>query len=369
MGATVFNRARAWSKTLSSGQVVYLWEENTHCIKDGPKHASWCAMKFGDRKKMLERIYALATSIPGGMLKVRNRGPVKFVMDMLDVLQTPSNLGSDSVSMGNTKGDFYSAITDTNRQAAFTKLSSIGRPDLAERISRSKEEGGEGSVPLDICADFEVITTLANDFQFEDGTWGIARGVPIWKLFRGQGNGYEDNVGPVDHPQDQLPASKPDVLLYRSGIDTRYTGSTESRFVHVMTLDGRVVFVGSNDYGMDVTMIEISADKHVKEGVLYIKHAFKAMEKARAEVSELPSSVEFRFHNPSQSKWYRENFDAISTRITGEVREDFTATHEQLAALGDEVRNMLRILFEGVNHGSCKVDIGLEVAREQPLLV
>ena len=88
MASTIFNQARVWSRMTASGDVVYLWEENTHCIKDGPKQASWCFMKFGRKAEIIERIYRCAESIPGGMLKC-GTSPERFIENMLKLLDNP----------------------------------------------------------------------------------------------------------------------------------------------------------------------------------------------------------------------------------------------------------------------------------------
>jgi hypothetical protein len=327
-------------------------------------------MQFGDQKAMLDRIYGLAASIPGGMLKVQGRNPVKFVMDMLEVLRSPGLLHQEAVSLDNSRRGFHSAITDENRVQAVEKLTSIGRQDLATRFGKSKEEGGEGSVKLDIDKDFIALDALLHNFSFQQGDWGMARGISVWKMFQSYGSGGHGMEGPAEPIPAQTLTAKPDVRLYRSKIDTRYTGGRDPEFVHVMTVDGRVEYVGRNGYEAEVALIKISADKHIQEGVFFIKAAFNAFANAQKAPMELPEQVSFRFHSPGgQYKWSRENFDATSKAVTGGVCEDFTASHEQLSSLSDTHRDKLRMLVDGTRHGGCSIDVNIEEAIAQPSLM
>ena len=368
MGATVFNRARVWTTSLSNGQLAYLWEENTHCIKDGPKAADWCAMKFGTQKAMVKRIYSLATSIPGGMLKVGGRRPEKFVSDMLALLREPLELTPAVAELENTKNGFYSAINDSNRQAAHQKLIELDRDDLAEAIRVPHEEGGIKLIKLDPLKDFIVIDALVNDFTYIDRSWGYTRGIAPWKLFRKHGRGSEERKGPVEPVPMYKPACAPDVRLYRTKIDASYAGSREPQLLHILAVDGKVLFFGRDDYSLEVQLIEYCGERHASEGVFIIKDAFKALEAARADAHELPLDFVFKFHSPSEKRWDRENFDCVACAINGTTSDSLQVTHEQLASLHQIARDKLRYLVEATVHGSCVVDVELQALTQQPEL-
>ena len=367
MGATVFNQAKALSFITASGEVAYVWTENTHCIKDGPKAASWCAMKFGRKKEMIERIYLLAESIPGGMLKVNGRSPVKFVSDMLAVIEQPSLLALDRVVLDNVKQGFSAAITDDNRSEAIQALEAMGRSDLAQRLSVPKEDGGEGYITLDPVKDFDVLNMMFNHMRFKDGSWGEARGINVWKVFHSTLGRCNTAEGPSEPTYGSTLKGKPRIELYKTRIHIGYAGSSEKAFAHVLLVDGRVVFVGRDDYEMDVAIIRLSAKKHAEEDIFFIKAAFDALKAARQSVRDLPDDVQFRLQSPLENRWLREQFEAVSTSLTGQARHDLTVSHDLLANISYERSSELRYLMDG--HAVETQRIQVLMLDEQPALI
>jgi len=136
MGATVFDAARVSTVKTASGEMAYLWEEKTHCAKDETrKDARWEAMAFGRRDDILKRIYLLASSIPGGMLRVGGKSPTAFAKAMINLMDDcPHQLLSKTVRAENAQEGFYAAITDENREAVRALLKSLNRPDLEKMV-------------------------------------------------------------------------------------------------------------------------------------------------------------------------------------------------------------------------------------------
>lgn len=364
MGATVFNRARAWSKKLSNGKVVYLWEENTHCIKDGPREASWCAMKFGDQAAIIRRIYKMAQSIPGGTLKVKHRSVATFVESMLEVLANPAQLKIDSVRLENGTG-FYASVHDDNRHQAIEKMISISRPDIAKKFEHPDQGGGEKFVTLDLENDLDVIVTLLNNFPHKEDKWSSARGIPVWKIFRSSIDyGYERQLPSEEVIQFQKPQKKPLVSLYKTAVNVQYPGAREPEYVVVLTLDGKQVYVGRNDYQLEGKLIQIAADSHVNNGVYCIKELMSGLQSAETSSQGLSDLSSFIFQTTSESKWYRPIFDRFAALVDHAGEVSFSVSHAKLVALSDIDSDLCREVISGRDEATA-LDVSFAVDEPQ----
>lgn len=335
MGATVFNQARVSSRTTATGQIAYLWEENTHCIKDGPKHASWCAMAFGTKADMIRRIYLLASSIPGGMLKVGGRSPTAFVDAMLKLLEAPRLLIDDVVHLENHSKGFYTAIHDYNRGAVRQYLIASGRGDLAKKIQDPGEKPTQVAFSLD--TDFEVLRFIMNDLEYEgqdiNDLPSRQKGMPKWHAFRGCYAAGEEGPTETSNPSFASPCL--DLKLYRSRINLAYTCAPKENPLFVATFNGEVVFMGTTDfdaYCLSDVVIRVAGNVHVQTGRAVLRPLIKALDAARANPMQLPESAVFSFVKGSSS-WKAKNYCLLRDQLgkTGDI--SFRATAAELERL------------------------------------
>jgi hypothetical protein len=129
MGSTVFNSAKIWTFPTDNGRIGYLWAENTHEKKEGAHRARLSAMCIGYREQVVDRIFSLATNIPGGMLIVKNASPQSFISALIAQLQNPVLLEHTRVALKSAtsnRADIYAAITNENRQSVQDHLRRAG---------------------------------------------------------------------------------------------------------------------------------------------------------------------------------------------------------------------------------------------------
>lgn len=302
MASTIFNQARVWSRMTASGDVVYLWEENTHCIKDGPKQASWCFMKFGRKAEIIERIYRCAESIPGGMLKC-GTSPERFIENMLKLLDNPLEMTARRVRLENSKSGFYAAIDDDNRQAVVQKLSQMGRLELASKIDKSPQDGGESGIDLDLVTDSDVLMELANNTSYKDGTWGTARGITPWRIFR-HAAGHDGRNGPSEQTPNVSKVAAPEIRVFRVPVDLRYKGATAPEYPNVLTVDRRVVCVALSLYEMHVAMVQAACEFHLKTGVCIVRKMMSALKESMTSITDLAPDGVFRLVLVDRSNAY-----------------------------------------------------------------
>lgn len=352
MGATVFNNARVKSRLTATGQVAYLWEENTHCIKDGPKHASWCAMGFGKREDIVERIYCLAASIPGGMLKVGGRTVTAFVDAMFKLLDHPEALQIASVELENHRKGFYTAITDGNRPAVREYLIKAGRTDLANKIAEPQEKPTTVAFSLD--TDFEVLRGILTEMEYEGSDINQmpakCRGISIWRAFP-----HCSSSG-IAGPMQEVVASsvKPEVefCLYKTGINMAYAGAAQQSFVHVATVDGHVVYVGSLDYNhyeLSTAVIKHAGSVHVSTGHSVLRQLMKAMEECIQNPMDIPPDARFTFRDREET-WIQRNYQKVREALAKPDGTEFVATADELARVSAVPFNELRCLIESTRH-------------------
>lgn len=362
MGATVFDAARVKTRKTSDGQIAYLWEEKTHCIKEGPKFSEWCAMGFGTRADMLRRIYGLASSIPGGMLKVGGRSVTAFVDAMLRLLDQPEALSTDAVEMENHSKGFYTAIDNKNREAVRAYLDRIGREDLAMKIGEPQEKATKVAFSLD--NDFDAVRGIINDIEYDgesiNGHAERRKGISVWRAFPHCGSSAIP--GPSDEPfvDPKIPATE--IKLYRTNINIAYSGTDTPSLVHVATINGSLVYVGTLDYNhyqLTALLVQYAGDVHARTGHNVLRPVLKALEKSIQDPIEIPGTAVFTFENKGMS-WTKENFQKVRN-VLGKPEDDaFTASAMELSQISEQPFNELRYLVEaGQNQRLVRIE-GLE---------
>lgn len=99
MGSTVFNGVKVWTFLTDDGLIGYLWAENTHEKKEGAHRARLSAKCIGYREQVVDRIFRLATHIPGGMLIAKNPSPQSYISALIAQLQNPILLEHTRVNL------------------------------------------------------------------------------------------------------------------------------------------------------------------------------------------------------------------------------------------------------------------------------
>lgn len=365
MAATVFNQARAWSKKLSSGKIVYVWEENTHCIKDGPKCAEWCAMKFGDKNAILDRIYRLAQSIPGGMLKVGKKSPDKFVADMIKLLENPLHLHVDTIEIENTSKKFYSSIVDDNRDAVHELMLSIGRADLAELVGTGTQPG-QDKFTLDLDKDYEALDALLNRVRYKEEFFGHTLGIPAWRVFHlFDPVGFYSGNAPKEVVIDKSLKCKPLLKIYQSNINIAFPGYSDPEYFNIVTLDDKIIFGGRNDYELEGKLIEIAGDIHMQNGTYVLGDMLKAMYVAEAAPVPLPNDLVMTFRMCKPSKWIGSRFDEMTVAVTGSACESFSVKIVDFVDRREELK--VREFLSALTSGYIKLTVDLPSATQVSL--
>lgn len=365
MGATVFNDARVLSYKTNNGSVAYLWEENTHCIKQGPKFKSWCAMAFGSKKEMIARIYALAASIPGGMLKVGGRSVPCFIEDMLQVLDRPMQLTSMNVSLVNLEKDnFYSAINQQNRQSLIEAWRRIGRDDLAQQVDLFSP-GYKDQITLDLVADYDALNVLFNSLVFIDKFGDERLGECVWKVF-GDYPRTDGSQGPRE--QFYSGAYTPTVEIIATDAFCGLIKSDE-RKLHVMKVDGQIICASGDDCDMERALIDFCKKKHIQDDLFAVPGAWKRYKKARKEPQNLADAT-FVFRKPADTdRWLQEKYEVLCNASVGEVQDELVLSLDHLVMISDQVHNELDLMFRYyLNSDRCEIRISNLLGLQEMLI-
>lgn len=346
MGATVFDAARVKTWKTNDGRVAYLWEEKTHCIKDGPKHSYWCAMGFGTKTDIVRRIYALASSIPGGMLKVGGRSETAFVDAMLKVLQAPLELGSDKVLLENAQKGFYTVITDENRTAIRQYLKDSGRLDLAEKILDPQSKPTH--VELSLTTDFDALKAIINEVEYDgldiNNRPYRGKGVNVWKVFRDQWPA--GGVGPIEETIPNTQKPRLDLRIYRTNINMAYSGSRTEEVAHVATLNDDTIWIGpANCYRLPGTLIKVAGDIHSSTGHKVLRPLLREMDAGLKNPLPFNDSASFSF-TKDDCTWFAQNLDKVSSKLGRPEESVLEVSSQELASISRPAFNELRYLLD-----------------------
>lgn len=372
MGATVFNGASVQTLRTASGQLAYLWLENTHCIKDGPTNASWCAMAFGTRQDLVRRIYSLASSIPGGMLKTRYT-PTAFVDAMFKLMEQPDLIRNETVTLRNERrATMRTPINDLNRAAIRHKMIELGRKDLADQLI-DPQDGECRSLDLSVVNDFEVLRAIINDVEYAgldiNDCQSQCFGVNAWKVFRFPGSYSEPGpVEPGDHNITEQAAlhcrlkgaeldfrwnGKPQGLnlkVYRSfiGLNCNVVSACEEEYVHVATVNNVPIYVGDlrfQNYALSAELIGVAGQIHRQCGRSVLRHLWRQLKTALQAPAVLPSESKFVF-TYGDSRFQNEKLDQLRSALGREAVPTFAATASELASASATIPGCLRYALD-----------------------
>jgi hypothetical protein len=330
MGSTVFVQAKVWSFPTQNGRTGYVWAENTYEKKEGPKHASWCVMGLGYRQQMINRIFALAASIPGGMLIVNRSSARSFITAMLAQLETPQQLTSTKMVLRNSSKGWYELVNDQNRAAVRALLHDHGKDALAEAIKTSLEEGGEPYYEIDLATDLDLAIALTSRQGGEEqiaSPWQIVRSVP------------RDSHPATTHTDSAPPyRGAVDLTLHGLGVETAFP-------LRLCLLDGQPVHVGC-DYMVEQALIKKCAEKEMTHPGYYKTVLGEYQKLSKATLPPMPETTVFDV-DATRVKWQgaRDIAEKISESIHGMKSATFSlslkeaqSAAEAAKAAGDQSR-------------------------------
>lgn len=321
MGSTVFDESKVHSFRTQSGRIGYVWSEKTHEKKEGPRFSHWCVMRIGYREQIIERIFALAQSIPGGMLHVKNACAKSFIAYQLKQLQQPLQLEQTRYRFTNARNGkgFYDAIGDGNRTRVMALFTAAGKTDLAKAIDRSPENGGAKHVDLDLTTDLDLIVELTQRLSDDEGPLVLP-----WRIV--QSKPYCGDPGPHEEVQSLRGQHDFELQAYSLGFGLR-AGLGE---LYAMTLNGIPHF--GHLYELESKLIQEGAKHELTNPGHYkaLLTEWKRLTHVPAHLPQLPKETLFRVDATGGSEYHQRNFQAICAAICGEQRMQFEFTLQDM---------------------------------------
>ena len=308
MGATVFKQAKAYSFPTNEGPVGYVWLEETYDKKDGPQQARWSVTAIGHREQMIDRIFSLAGSIPGGTLHIKHASALAFINAMKKNLDQPEKLTYTTLRLANSHNGFNDAIVDKNRSAVQALFLEHGKEDEARLIDRAVQEGGHNIV-IDMANDMELVKAL----QKRDPETGESLASP-WKLLKNHGQKpVGDGAGPVDTGHLTRATQRPlDIQVLQTGVDDGY----QNNRLCLCMIDGEPFGLGDL-WSIEARLIE-RAGKMEHSAPGYYKAALKGLQVAAENVEQLHDGVIFKLDGTKAGSAWQRDLSAICEKITGQ---------------------------------------------------
>lgn len=306
MGSTVFVQARVHSFALDNGRVGYVWAEEIYEKKEGPKRSNWCVMRIGYREQMIDRIFVLAQSIPGGMLHVKNASPRSFIAAMLAKLEEPLALENTQIRLANSARGFYDVIKDGIRADVQRLLSQAGRSDLARSISSDPANGGAAQIDLDLRRDLDLIVAL----QQQIGAW------QIWGAHRTRPNGSSPGV--VEHALPPHFRGAVDLTVSDTGL------AGHGRLLH-FTIDGGPPRLAP-DYGLEKALIEHAGSREASEPGYYKELLGRWQKLQKQPLPVLSEGTVLEVDASQAPPWYQEAVLRVSEKVLGQASLGFAIT-------------------------------------------
>lgn len=309
MGTTVLNQARLFSFPTDDGRIGYVMAEETYEKKEGTRSASWCVMRIGCRDQIIDRIFGLASSIPGGTLKTKSSSAKSFIASTLKLLDSPLRLERTDLSLGNSENDFYDAVTTASRSAVQQILIEHGKADLASQIALSPKDGGAKSIPIDLKTDLDLVAALTKRRGDEEAVvlpWRIISSVPF---------GYAPGV--VEHAvgeSGQRQGARPIVQILNTGLGGRQEGTSP---VLLCKVNGQPLIMGK-DYEIERELIQYAGKQETAQPGLY-KSLLTELSKIQADKAQIPLApdVVFDVDATQAPPWVRDSIAGASQFIRG----------------------------------------------------
>lgn len=320
MGSTVFKEAKLFSFPTQSGRVGYVWAEETYERKEGPRLANWCVMGIGYREQMIERIFGLASSIPGGMLKVSQSSAKNFITAMLKQFDAPLKLNNTKFDLENADIGFYSAITDENRSAVQALLTQAGKEDLATAAALSPKQGGAKRIPIDLATDLDLVVALTSRRIGQDSRPLV---LP-WRIISHRP--YGDDPGIVEDASAMPWKARIDLQVMRA--DLGPAAPFDEKFLCV--LDGQPIVMASG-YEVEQTLIRHAATQEAARPGYYKPLLSEYAAQRNQECELVPDETVFEVDASSATSWARSTLEAVANVIHGEEQTRFAMTMRDIS--------------------------------------
>lgn len=155
MGSTITTRRVAAGVRTLQGRTLFVLFEESYSSNTTPHTPEWCCVGLGHLPAVMRRIFGLASSCEGGMLRRRDGRltPEGYIATWLEQLAIPLVLHRTAVRID--AGDtFYSAIHASKLDDAVSFLRDTGQPAQAAALREEKV------VTFDLAADADVVLAL-----------------------------------------------------------------------------------------------------------------------------------------------------------------------------------------------------------------
>lgn len=155
MGSTVTTGRSVGAFVSPAGKTIYVLFEETYEKNCYPHTPAWSCIAIGGINAVIRTIFEYASSCEGGMLQNRSGHitPEGYIRSWFSELEAPHRMQDFEVSMKVGKGS-YSTVTSDELGTVSSMLTSIGRGDIACRLS-----AGE-AVTLKFQKDSDVILAV-----------------------------------------------------------------------------------------------------------------------------------------------------------------------------------------------------------------
>ena len=320
MGATVFLEAVVYALALPNGETGYVWREHTYEKKEGRGRSNWCTMAIGGRREMTNRVFGLASSIPGGMLQTPcNISVVGFIKKHIKLIDDPQWIDEEvTLNFKNSERGFYDPITNENRAECLAIFGKHGRRDFLDAISKPVTDGGQ-NISVNLRESFGLVQELACT-RMPDKYGGKKPVSFSWQLIP-QLDHYATASRPVlqDLQGPALPPPKIDIYGHQFAVMNTSL---------VIASVGDKLLVGES-WVNECSLIDLAKDvEHQYPG--YYKTLFDAYKKA--EVKPIPANTRFSFDvtKLDANDYRRERVKDSAMLILGENLDQFSITMDQL---------------------------------------
>ena len=256
MSSTITTARVAAAVRTDDGRTLYLLFEESYCSNVSPRTPSWCCMGIGCLPAIMERIFMLASSCEGGMLKNPSgrMTPEGYIGTWLKELSNPLTLHRTDVHLA--VGDGWRAfIPEATLATALDLLTSAGRADRAHELRTSR------NVTLSLKHDTDALLALQIGLQFEPWRFVTDTMRPAKSGQRDIALGYDPRPSPM--PKLDIPHAlklNGDVRLERTQDGEWECGGWEYSIV--------------GQYVRDLWQGELTAPGHHRKRIVAFRNAF-----------------------------------------------------------------------------------------------
>lgn len=173
MGSTITTGRVAAGVRTRQGRTLYVLFEESYSSNVTPHTPSWCCVGLGYLPAAMQRIFGLASSCEGGMLRRRGRPltPEGYIATWLEQLANPLTIDHTTVRL-DVGDSLYSAIPVARLDDAVSLLQQAGRSAEAAALREDR------AVTFDLACDADVALALQGSLGIDPwrivSTWAVA---------------------------------------------------------------------------------------------------------------------------------------------------------------------------------------------------